>query len=117
MSWWKRIFGIEPTQEVVKEKAPKADAKELDDFTVEFYPRTGKYYAVHRGRYMQRDQDTGIVGFPSVGDLYYATARRTEQEAWELVDLYVEQRYKKCVKVITRSKVDGGPTNASVQDR
>lgn len=116
MSWWKRILGIKP-QEVVEEKAPKADAKELDDFTVEFYPRTKKYYAVHRGQYMQRNHSTGIIRFPSAGGIMYATDCRTEQAAWELVDLYIEQRHKKCVKVITRPKVDGGPTSASVQDR
>lgn len=117
MSWWKRIFGIEPTQEVVKEKAPKADAKELDDFTVEFYPRTGKYYAVHRGQYMQRNHSTGIIRFPSVGGIMYATDCQTETEAWELVDLYIEQRHKKCVQVIKRTQVDGGPKSSGVQDR
>lgn len=89
----KKIFGI-----ITSKPKPK-----YDDFSVEYYPRTGVYYAKYNGGYLKRHFSTGIVDvLYGWSGITYGTRSHSEEGAWELIDLFIEQRFKENVKTIKR---------------
>lgn len=89
----KKLFGIE--------SKPRG---KYDDFSVEYYPRTGVYYAKYNGGYLKKAHNTGIVevlfGWSGIT---YGTRLQSEESAWHLIDLFIEQRFKETVQTIRRT--------------
>lgn len=90
----KKLFGIQTS-------VPKS---KYDDFSVEYYPETGVYYAKYESGYLKRHWSTGI--FDVIYDIWRGIPRgqqfNTEQDAWNAIDLFIEQRLKENVKIIKR---------------
>ena len=88
-----------PVVEVVEPPKPRS---KYDDFSVEHYPLTGKFFPKCGRMYMKRGYHTGIYELQKPEYFMYADSARTEDDAWKIVDLYMEQQLKQNVKVLTR---------------
>ena len=105
MSFFKKLFGAK-TEPIKPEKV----SGKYDDFSVEHYPETGVYYAKYKTKYMYKSKymktvyNTGIVELmPSDWTgIAYGQQFRNEKDAWKVIDLFIEQRFKENVKTITR---------------
>lgn len=77
-----------------------------DDFAVEHYPLANTYFASYKGQYLKRGFQTGLVERIDTGDksfgILYATKCSTEEHAWALIDLFIEQYHKEGVTVFRR---------------
>ena len=76
---------------------------EYHDWTVEFYPETGRYFPIWKRKwYVKKHYLTGIYQFREPFLFMYCDYGKTEDEAWRMIDLVKEQRFKENVKVLTR---------------
>ena len=77
-----------------------------DDFAVEHYPLANTYFASYKGQYLKRAFLTGLIERITIGDksfgILYATKFSTEEDAWALIDLFIEQYHKDGVTVFRR---------------
>lgn len=81
----------------VKEPTP------YDNWSIEYYPETNRYYPRYKnGNYIKRDYNTGIYGFKEPYFFHHADYGKTEQEAWKIVDLVNEQKFKNNVIVLRK---------------
>ena len=107
ITFLKSLFGIQ--------QKPKS---KYDDFSVEYYPETfiraedlgdgiictekGVYYAKYKSGYLKQHWSTGIIEVINWHGIAYGQRFNTEEDAWQLIDLFIEQRFKENVKIIKR---------------
>jgi hypothetical protein len=99
--FWKRLkdLFVETSEEEIPAEEPKSG---YEDFTVEHYPETDRYYPTYRGHYIQRDYQTGIYELVKPFLFAYADCSMTEAGAWRIIDLFKEQRLKENVRILRR---------------
>ena len=75
------------------------------DFSIEYYPLTGRYYPKYKDYYLKKDSCTGIV--QAVGDYLFAWADygETEHQAKYIIDEFKEHRFKTNVKKINYENI------------
>jgi hypothetical protein len=72
------------------------------DYSVEHYPITGRFYPKRDGRYIKRNYQTGIYELLNACHFMYADHAQTEDDAWKIIDLVIEQHDKVNVQTFTR---------------
>lgn len=76
-------------------------SKIKNDFSIEFYPLTNRYYPKYKEYYyLKKDYNTGIMEKREPYLFTYADYGKTQQEAEELITLFKEQQLKENVKTI-----------------
>lgn len=89
---------------LIKHKRGKVTPNAQDSaeqFTVEFYPKTERYYAKHGKYYLKRDYSTGIIRQLEPQHFMWATWQRYETGAWDFIGEYKELQLKSNVKTLT----------------
>lgn len=95
MKWFLKLFKPRP-------RPKPALTVEHYPLTVEHYPLTGRYYPKVGDYYLQRDSNTGIYSLKEPQYFVYADSVRSENDAWRMLDTYMEQHYKVNVTILTR---------------
>lgn len=78
----------------------KKDGK--SDFTIEFYPITGRFYPKFHNMYLILRNGTGIVETCPSYVFAYAVYGETEDDADKYIELYKEQQLKKNIITIKK---------------
>jgi hypothetical protein len=68
--------------------------KKKKEFSIEYYPITGKYFAKYNNLYLHTNRNTGIVNTIKPYLFEFADKFNCEEDAFSLIDLFKEQRLK-----------------------
>lgn len=85
------FFGTKPNKEPLIKPTPK---KQEPRFTIEHYPKSGRYYPKFGKGYIRKDHSTGIYELIDSYLFAYANYGRTEDEAKEIIERYKEDGLK-----------------------
>lgn len=94
LDWIKNIF--KKLQEEPINNSP------YKGFSVEYYPLTGRYYPMYKGKYLWKTYSTGIYKLEFDKHWNSIQYSSSEEGAWEVIDRFREQSLKENVKVLTR---------------
>lgn len=101
MSLFEKLFPKKkPSSELAVAETPVKEQEMYPGYVVQYYPYSGFYFAVHKGRLLKKWFDSGLVKYALNNDISFATNCNSEQEAWKLVVMHIEQRTKANVKVL-----------------
>lgn len=76
--------------------------KTTNDFYVEFYPTTNRYYPKYKDSYIRRVHHTGILRPIGEHFFHFADWGNTEKEADKLIAEFKEQLLKENVTIIRK---------------
>lgn len=94
-----------PAPEPKAEEVPEEEGDGMEeDFTIEHYPISGKYFPKYRGYYLYRNSTKGI--YETQTYMVYAVEHSTEDKCYETIALFKEQKLKVGMKVIPVQKLD-----------
>ena len=70
------------------------------DFTIEYYPLTGRYYPKYGEYYLEKNCSTGIIEKNKPMFFQYSDYGKSEEQALIIIELFKEHYFKKNVKTI-----------------
>ena len=80
-----------------KEKSISESSKPINEFSIEYYPETNRYYPKYKESYLRKDYNTGIMEKELPRFFMYSSYGKTKEEAERLIILYKEQQLKENV--------------------
>jgi len=72
------------------------------EFSIEYYPFSGRYYPKHKNFYIREDSETGVLELIYKRFFDLAIYKKTEAEADKIIDRFKEQQLKETVIVIKK---------------
>lgn len=95
MNIFKRLFRKTENKDQIK-------PEKQSDFSIEYYPLTGRYYPKYKDYYLKTHSFTGIVEKKEDYLFVFADYGDTEQQADKIIEKFKEQYLKENVQTIKR---------------